>query len=126
MTHHSRAQRAFLLSARQAARHATCWCAGCPPWPIGGGGGLDLISLNIQRGRDHGLPGYNAYREICAVGKAEKWSDFQDYVPKQYIEKLKKTYRHIDDVGKFKDANQQNISTRVNRTISHSNQPPIF
>ena len=64
-----------------------------------GDGGLDLIALNIQRGRDHGLPGYNAYREICAVGKASDWSDFEDFIPPRYVEKLRATYKSVDDVG---------------------------
>ena len=40
------------------------------------GTGVDLVALNLQRGRDHGIPGYNAMREFCGIGRAKKFSDF--------------------------------------------------
>ena len=37
--------------------------------------GLDLAALNIQRGRDMGVPAYNDLREALGLDRAEDWSE---------------------------------------------------
>lgn len=55
----------------------------------------DLGSLNIQRGRDHGLQSYNAYRELCGLQRAQTFDDFRREIRSADVRrKLQELYRH--------------------------------
>lgn len=61
-----------------------------------GSGGFDLVSLNIQRGRDHGLPSYNATR--IALGLAAK-SSFADISGDPEVQsRLAAAYENVDQI----------------------------
>ncbi len=61
-----------------------------------GSGGFDLASLNIQRGRDHGLPSYNDTRRQLGLRPARRWSDITRDDKVQA--KLASVYGRVDDV----------------------------
>jgi peroxidase len=66
-----------------------------------GKGGLDLVALNIQRGRDHGLPGYNNYLKICTGKAAEQWSDLRKTMEPVHVEQLRRVYKSINDIDLY-------------------------
>jgi peroxidase len=63
--------------------------------------GQDLISINIMRGRDHGLPGYNEFREYCNLTRATDFSDLKTYIPSDVVDSMQKVYRHVDDLDLY-------------------------
>jgi peroxidase len=34
-----------------------------------------LVAITIQRGREHGIPGYNQFREFCGMQKANSFDE---------------------------------------------------
>ena len=44
--------------------------------------GTDLVAINIQRGRDHGLGGYTSYYEVCNDKTVTEFEDLFNVMPK--------------------------------------------
>lgn len=61
-----------------------------------GAGGFDLVSLNIQRGRDHGLADYNTVRRDLGLDPVESFSDITSDSSLQ--QKLATVYGDVDNI----------------------------
>lgn len=61
--------------------------------------GLDLVSLNVQRGRDHGLPPYPEWREFCGLSKPKTFADMKGMVDEGSLEKMKTMYKWVTSIS---------------------------
>ncbi|XP_071549774.1 salivary peroxidase/catechol oxidase-like isoform X2 [Panulirus ornatus] len=63
--------------------------------------GLDLMSLNIQRGRDHGLPSYTVWRRACGLPTLSSFSQLASVMTPSVAQIFSRVYRNVDDIDLF-------------------------
>lgn len=66
--------------------------------------GLDLVSLNIQRGRDHGLPSYPRWREFCTKDKIRSFRDLKNILYDESTKEIGRIYDNVDDIDLYTGA----------------------
>ncbi|XP_028994547.1 thyroid peroxidase [Betta splendens] len=60
---------------------------------------VDLASLNLQRGRDHALPGYNSWRTFCGLRNVKTLEDLEEVVGDAEVAgKILNVYKHPDNI----------------------------
>ena len=82
-----------------------------------GAGGFDLVSLNIQRGRDHGLPSYNDVRELLGFSRAHYFSDISSDPDIQA--RLTSAYDSVNDIDLW-------VGGLSEDTVARSHVGPLF
>ena len=78
-----------------------------------------MVSLNLWRGRDHGMQGFNDYRAVCGLPRAVKFDQLLDTMPKEVVPKLASLYASVDDVDLY-------IGGLVERHLPGSLLGPVF
>lgn len=61
-----------------------------------GAGGFDLAALNIQRGRDHGLPPYNVARVQYGLAPVTRFEDISS--DPEIVARLRAAYEDVDQI----------------------------
>ncbi len=64
-----------------------------------GAGGLDLFAINIQRGRDHGLPVFTELQELVGVTPATTFSEITS--DPQLQSALQAIYSSVDEIDSW-------------------------
>ncbi|KAF0290271.1 Chorion peroxidase [Amphibalanus amphitrite] len=63
--------------------------------------GIDLVSLNLQRAREMGVPGYMHYRKWCGLPTTGHWPELREYVSNHTAGLYSELYRSPWDIDLF-------------------------
>ncbi|XP_037781147.1 chorion peroxidase-like [Penaeus monodon] len=63
--------------------------------------GMDLMALNIQRGRDHGIPPYTAWRRGCNLPVPTSANDLAQIMSPAVAQVFQRLYPSVDDIDLF-------------------------
>ncbi|XP_037298832.1 peroxidasin [Manduca sexta] len=75
--------------------------------------GLDLVSLNIQRGRDHGLAPYVQWREHCGLSRPKTFADLKAIFDELSLSRICKIYNSVEDIDLYTGALAENPKGRL-------------
>ncbi|XP_045515165.1 peroxidase [Pieris brassicae] len=65
---------------------------------VGARFGMDLVSLNMQRGREFGIPGYMEFRKFCGLSDANTFQDLFGSMPNETLRKYETIFEHPIDI----------------------------
>ncbi|KAL4103574.1 hypothetical protein QTP88_018935 [Uroleucon formosanum] len=60
--------------------------------------GMDILSLDIQRSRDHGIPSYTQFRKYCGLKDVENIQDLSEIMVEGSADRLLKLYKTWNDI----------------------------
>ena len=60
---------------------------------------LDLLAYTIQQGRDHGLPGYSSFRNLCGLIEAHTFDQLNKTMTEDKLDLLRSLYRSPAEVS---------------------------
>lgn len=60
-----------------------------------------MAAINVQRGRDHGIPAYVSWRGPCGLSKIKSWDDLHVIMGPKSVQRLRLAYSNVDDIDLF-------------------------
>ncbi|ALC46288.1 CG5873 [Drosophila busckii] len=60
--------------------------------------GMDLVSFNMQRGREFGIPGYMEFRKFCGLPTANTWDEMYGSMPNETVLRYGSIFEHPSDI----------------------------